>query len=173
MTIIITNSEYIKIHSWLKKEHGVATKCESSECTTNEPIGVKTYYHWCLRAGHGYEKKRENFIQLCIRCHKNYDIKHNLINLYEKDHELTLKIKGAQWIKIKEMMKGTGKKSKDIIEEAISSHLQTHANTLNETATKALTRREIKRPQHNVSLLPKVLRLRKSASVSNGRGQEN
>lgn len=59
---------YDSVHKWLRKHYGKATKCEH--------CGVLKYYfryEYALRKGKQYEKKRENFIQLCKKCHVVYD----------------------------------------------------------------------------------------------------
>jgi hypothetical protein len=32
-------------------------------------------FHWALKRGCNYEHKRENFISLCVSCHRRYDLK--------------------------------------------------------------------------------------------------
>ncbi len=64
----ISVSEYIGIHYWLKKEYGIANKCEGNFCK-----GVSSRFEWALIKDKLYEKKRDNFIQLCRSCHASYD----------------------------------------------------------------------------------------------------
>lgn len=63
----ISPADYAKIHAWLRKKYGRATKCEMKGC------GSKSLFQWALKKGKDYEKKRENFKQLCAGCHKHYD----------------------------------------------------------------------------------------------------
>jgi len=56
------------VHSWLRRIHGVANRCDF--CKTKN-----TYrYEWSLKKGCKYEPKIENFQQLCVKCHRNYDM---------------------------------------------------------------------------------------------------
>jgi hypothetical protein len=57
---------YIRIHSWLCRTFGRARKCEHCQ-------QKKHFYQWALKHGCKYEKSRDNFIQLCVSCHKRYD----------------------------------------------------------------------------------------------------
>lgn len=59
---------YWGIHKWLVKQFGNANKCERKQCYKRNFI-----YQWALRKGKNYERKRENFIQLCKSCHSIYD----------------------------------------------------------------------------------------------------
>ena len=49
-------SKYTKIHSWLRKTFGLATKCESKNCKK-----VSTFYEYALKQGKEYCYKRANF----------------------------------------------------------------------------------------------------------------
>lgn len=59
---------YQKIHCWLWSHYGKATKCENPDC----PQTCKNF-SWSLIKGLKYEKKRDNFKQLCYSCHIKYD----------------------------------------------------------------------------------------------------
>lgn len=63
---------YIGIHIWLRKTFGYPEKCEA--CSL---IGSKINNKWNIVyakiIGQKYERKRENFICLCNKCHRNYD----------------------------------------------------------------------------------------------------
>lgn len=65
----LTTGQYNKVHEWLRTKYGLANKCENLSCP-----GKCKAFHWALRHGKKYEKKRVNFISLCARCHKRYDI---------------------------------------------------------------------------------------------------
>lgn len=56
------------IHQWLKKYYGKANRCESINC-----LKLSKIFQWALLKGKEYERKRENFWQLCIKCHLLYD----------------------------------------------------------------------------------------------------
>jgi hypothetical protein len=57
---------YINIHSWLCRNFGRARRCE--HCKKK-----KHFYQWALKHGCRYEKNINNFLQLCVSCHKKYD----------------------------------------------------------------------------------------------------
>ena len=59
---------YIGIHQWLLREFGRASKCENKNCDNKSKV-----YDWSLLRGKKYERKRENFWQLCRKCHIAYD----------------------------------------------------------------------------------------------------
>jgi len=60
---------YHGIHKWLAKTYGRPTLCENIECN-----GFSITYHWALKRGYEYQRKRKNFLMLCASCHKKYDI---------------------------------------------------------------------------------------------------
>lgn len=59
---------YSGIHDWLQTNFGKANKCENSLCSQ-----TTGNYQWAKIKDKEYERKRENFIQLCTRCHVIYD----------------------------------------------------------------------------------------------------
>lgn len=63
------NVGYTALHDWLRKNYGKASKCE--HCKT---LNAKRY-EWALIKGKKYQRKRENFIELCPKCHAKYDNK--------------------------------------------------------------------------------------------------
>jgi len=63
------NIGYHGIHRWMNKTFGKAKKCENLDCLYRPPKS----FEWALLEGMKYERKRENFIQLCIGCHRKYD----------------------------------------------------------------------------------------------------
>ena|SRR3990167_10318964 len=56
---------YFGIHDWLQLNFGKANKCE--QCGSIKKI------QWAKLKGKEYERKRENFWQLCSKCHIIYD----------------------------------------------------------------------------------------------------
>ena len=60
--------KYSGIHQWLYSKFGKASMCESLDCK-----GRSNNYNWAKLKGVKYERKRENFWQLCISCHRKYD----------------------------------------------------------------------------------------------------
>lgn len=73
----IGKNNYIYVHVWLKKIHGKANKCEICHKTGRN-------YQWALRKGFEYEKKLENFIQLCVSCHRHYGYNKEVANRISK-----------------------------------------------------------------------------------------
>ena len=62
------NIGYNGLHTWLRTVFGWPNKCENKDC------GHKSMkYEWALIKGKRYERKRENFWQLCVSCHRLYD----------------------------------------------------------------------------------------------------
>ena len=59
---------YSGIHMWLRANFGAANWCESITCSRKSKN-----YNWCKVQGMEYERRRENFIQLCVSCHRYYD----------------------------------------------------------------------------------------------------
>lgn len=64
----ISLSEYSAVHYWLRYNYGPANKCEDKKCT-----GISKNFNWALKRGMEYERKRENYLQLCRSCHAKYD----------------------------------------------------------------------------------------------------
>lgn len=59
---------YFGIHDWLYSEYGNASRCENKNCSGD----CKTF-EWAKRKGVRYMRRRENFIQMCVICHRSYD----------------------------------------------------------------------------------------------------
>ena len=76
------NLGYGGIHMWLKSEYGSANKCESLTCK-----GKSIAFQWALLKGKEYERKRENFIMLCVPCHLKYDMANESSKKYEFIHK--------------------------------------------------------------------------------------
>lgn len=58
---------YSAIHLWLRGKFGRANKCEFCD------VKGKNRYEYALKKGFLYERIRENFIMLCVKCHRDYD----------------------------------------------------------------------------------------------------
>ncbi|HWY36251.1 MAG TPA: hypothetical protein VNX68_16515 [Nitrosopumilaceae archaeon] len=71
---------YEAVHSWLHRQLGKAQRCENSKCVyprLNERgrLMVKPWgYHWSNKSGK-YLRDISDWWQLCISCHKFYDMK--------------------------------------------------------------------------------------------------
>lgn len=66
------NASYVAIHIWLKTNYGKADHCDFD--TNHE----SKWFEWALLKGKQYSHNRDNFIQLCISCHRKYDAKKEL-----------------------------------------------------------------------------------------------
>ena len=62
------NISYDGLHAWLKRKYGKADKCENPNCPKTHNI-----FHWSKLKDKEYQRNRENFWMLCIKCHNNYD----------------------------------------------------------------------------------------------------
>jgi len=67
--ILNNTNEYRHLHWWIKKHYGHANKCENPECP-----GICKKYEWALKHECEYDYDINNFKQLCISCHKKYDM---------------------------------------------------------------------------------------------------
>lgn len=59
---------YANLHRWVYRHKGSPQKCE--HCKTIEKIK----YHWANLSGK-YKRNLDDWIRLCVSCHKKYDIK--------------------------------------------------------------------------------------------------
>lgn len=64
--LINNPKSYSGIHNWLHRKYGNANKCEI--CGEDNKK-----YQWAKLKDKEYERKRENFWQLCVKCHTLYD----------------------------------------------------------------------------------------------------
>jgi hypothetical protein len=66
-----TNSvNYFNIHQWLKRHYGKASKCENKGCINT----AATKFEWALKKGMNHERNINNYLQMCISCHRAYDM---------------------------------------------------------------------------------------------------
>jgi len=63
------DSNYNRVHKWIRSHYGNAIKCENKDCQYRKP----KRFEWALITGKKYEKNINNFIQLCCSCHRKYD----------------------------------------------------------------------------------------------------
>lgn len=63
------NVGYNALHSWIKNNYGKAKECENKECEYKNP----KRYDWANISGK-YKRTRDDFVQLCVSCHKKYDL---------------------------------------------------------------------------------------------------
>lgn len=62
------NVGYISLHKWVYRHRGSPKKCE--HCLSEE----KKNYHWANKS-HEYKRDLDDWIRLCVSCHKKYDLK--------------------------------------------------------------------------------------------------
>ena len=60
--------EYDRIHYWLRQNFGKSQCCENKQCCK-----ISKVYDWVLKKGCNHQKKRNNYIRLCRKCHIKYD----------------------------------------------------------------------------------------------------
>lgn len=65
---LLRNGGYHAVHKWLYKNYGKANKCENPFCEKTSNI-----FQWAKLKEKEYKHDRENFIQLCVLCHRRYD----------------------------------------------------------------------------------------------------
>ena len=66
--IKLRNGGYFAIHSWLARHYDKADRCEGKNCRGNS-----TNYHWAKLPDKEYAHDRDNFIRLCVSCHRLLD----------------------------------------------------------------------------------------------------
>lgn len=57
---------YFGLHDWIERVAGRPKKCEN--CGTDK----RRMYHWA-NIGHTYNRRREEWIRLCVSCHRLLD----------------------------------------------------------------------------------------------------
>lgn len=58
---------YVALHDWVRRWKGKPKKCEHCGSTTRK------MYHWA-NIDHKYRRVLEDYISMCVSCHKKYDI---------------------------------------------------------------------------------------------------
>jgi len=64
---------YNAIHTWVRRKKGSPKKCATCRKT-------KGKIHWA-NINHKYHRNLDDYISLCVSCHKKYDLKNNLLQL--------------------------------------------------------------------------------------------
>ena len=75
---------YNLIHQWVRYHYGKASKCENEKCEDKSKN-----FEWALKKGKRYIKNRRNFIQMCVSCHRKYDITDKIRKLMRKSNYRT------------------------------------------------------------------------------------
>lgn len=103
----VGKSFYSSVHHWLRYNYGKAQKCENKKCA-----GVSTTYQWAKKQGKEYDYQRENFLELCVPCHFDYDFKEDFRDTARKMNKNTNKTHCKRGHEFKEgsyrVKKGTG-----------------------------------------------------------------
>ena len=68
--IILHSSTYVAIHQWVVREKGNPNKCE--HCGTEEA----KRFDWA-NIDHKYKRDLDDYIRLCVKCHRKYDKENN------------------------------------------------------------------------------------------------
>jgi hypothetical protein len=63
---------YRALHDWIQAKLGRANKCEKCGLKEN-PKGKKRYFQWA-NVDHKYKRTLDSWIQLCCKCHKQFDV---------------------------------------------------------------------------------------------------
>jgi hypothetical protein len=66
---------YSSMHKWVRRNKGKAIKCIFCGKEWNKPKSI----HWANKE-HNYKRNINDYISLCVYCHRKYDIEHN--NIY-------------------------------------------------------------------------------------------
>ena len=70
---------YTALHDWVRKWKGNAKRCE--RCGLNDP---KRMYHWA-NVDHSYKRILEDYISMCVSCHRKYDMENNNVSYLKND----------------------------------------------------------------------------------------
>lgn len=62
------NVGYGALHTWVKRSFGNPPFCEKCK------VSNRQMYHWANVSG-SYLRDREDWLRLCVPCHKNFDLK--------------------------------------------------------------------------------------------------
>ena len=64
-----SNPAYTTVHNWVHRTFGFPTKCENCSFSSHSNRKI----HWANKSGN-YKREREDWMRLCVPCHKNYDL---------------------------------------------------------------------------------------------------
>ncbi len=72
----IENSKYVIIHQWLADNFGKASLCENRDknILSFACKGTSKVFQWAKKKDKEYTKNKNDYFQLCISCHRKYDI---------------------------------------------------------------------------------------------------
>ena len=63
------DKEYVRVHDWIKRQLGKASLCKNCEVRKS----YSTNIHWANISGN-YKYDIDDWMQLCPRCHRNFDV---------------------------------------------------------------------------------------------------
>lgn len=66
-------ASYSGVHAWIKRVMGAPNRCEL--CGTDE----ERKYHWANISGK-YLRDKNDYMQLCVPCHKRFDLNRGRVN---------------------------------------------------------------------------------------------
>lgn len=122
----IKKSRHGNLHKRLKEKFGHASKCESENCTHDNP----KRFEWALRKGCEYSSDAKDYIQLCCSCHRKYDfnegIRQKLKAKKYGDKHNAAKLTNEQVLEIKDLIL-SGQRV-DLIAEKYGMHPTTISN---------------------------------------------
>jgi len=72
-----TGAGMSSIHHWVRRWKGKPNKCDN--CGTENA----KKYEWC-NIDHKYRRVLEDYIRMCTKCHRKYDIENNIYNNWNK-----------------------------------------------------------------------------------------
>lgn len=78
---------YGLVHDWLNDTYGKADHCENLDCkyprrtTHGRLVRFPSRYEYALVKGKIYSRDRDNFVMLCVMCHRWYDLLDVEINI--------------------------------------------------------------------------------------------
>ena len=78
---VYSSDEYFAVHNWVRRAYGAPTHCE---LCGRKRLSKKELFDWSCKT-HNYIRDKNEWWQLCRKCHVRWDIKHN--NKTEKFRE--------------------------------------------------------------------------------------
>lgn len=125
----LTRWQITQVHVWMRKTFGFPPKCQHCGVKGEKKDGRWTI-QFALRRGFEYEKKREAFLDLCVKCHATYDA----------DAHKGRKQYGRLDIPMKERQKILHKKIRDLIKMGWSPEEVSRTFAISRTAIFYITK---------------------------------
>lgn len=113
----LTDSEYAKIHVWLRKECGNATRCSDKNC-----LKTSNRFQWALKKGKTHARLPKNYVQLCVICHKRYDTRWQNYHPKVHDTSIPIRISLKDYETLRKLAYKAHKPMTKILEEIIKQH---------------------------------------------------